>query len=205
MDRFKQNQELSKSGHALPSVYASVFAIRGCNFTDREIKNQFTLASQIWKINFIIQDIIVLDHYSVPTGDNSYHNRQSREVQRLFDKRIRMSPNIATVGVFYSNARVLSNNATGRAFPAPINKTSVYNIILTKSARENTLAHELGHILFHSNLDLQGKNPDPNSNGNHSKDSNNIMHGNANPNKRNTTSLQRLKALESTLVKYQRS
>lgn len=81
-------------------------------------------------------------------------------------------------------------------------KSRFNHIILTKSSLENTLAHELGHILFYSHRKLQGKNPDTNSYRTHSLDSKNIMFGTATTRKRQTTSLQRTKALESTLIKY---
>jgi hypothetical protein len=201
-NRFKQNPRFLEGRHAIPSVNVCVFTIPGSEVTDQQIRKQITLASQIWQIKFIISNITLAEEFAVPTGDASSRNNPSQEVQQLFNKRSCACPNVNNVGVFYSNADSLSNNATARAFPALAKGSNFYDIILTKSALENTLAHELGHILFYSNPQLRGKNPDPNSNGTHSTDSRNIMHGTVNINKRKITPLQRLKALGSTLIEY---
>ncbi|ENQ3105566.1 hypothetical protein SAMN04488168_15412 [Bacillus sp. 491mf] len=199
----KTNSETTvKSKRTTPFINLCIFTLSGCNVSEKEIKKQVELATKIWKIEFVITSITMLKDFSIRTNDTSFRKKQSKNIKQLFSERKYLFPNPNSISIFYTNARHLSNNTTGRSFSSLMTKSRFNHIILTKSSLENTLAHELGHILFYSHRKLQGKNPDTNSYRTHSLDSKNIMFGTATTRKRQTTSLQRTKALESTLIKY---
>jgi hypothetical protein len=85
-----------------------VFTLTGSELTDQQIKQQFTLASQIWQIKFVILNITPLEGFTVPTDDASLRRNQSQEVQQLFHARKRAYPNTNNVAVFYSDAHFLA-------------------------------------------------------------------------------------------------
>lgn len=199
---FLSDEKKRKSKSATPIMNLCIFTLPGCNVTEKQIKQQVTLATKIWNIDFIITSITTLKDFSVQTNDTSFRKKQSKNIQRLFRERKYLFPNPNSISIFYTNARHLSNNTTGRTFSSFTTKSRFNHIVLTKSSLENTLAHELGHILFYSHRKLQGKNPDTNSYRTHSLDPENIMFGTATSRKRKTTSLQRSKALESKLIEY---
>lgn len=196
------NETTVKSKRTTPFINLCIFTLSGCNVSEKEIKKQVELATKIWKIEFVITSITMLKDFSVRTNDTSFRKKQSKNIKQLFSERKYLFPNPNSISIFYTNARHLSNNTTGRSFSSLMTKSRFNHIVLTKSSLENTLAHELGHILFYSHRKLQGKNPDTNSYRTHSLDSKNIMFGIATTRKWQTTSLQRTKALESTLIKY---
>ncbi|HDX9578932.1 TPA: hypothetical protein ROX88_002490 [Bacillus pseudomycoides] len=201
-EKTSKSETTTKSKRTTPFINLCIFTLPGCNVTEKEIKKQVELATKIWKIQFIITNITMLKDFSVRTNDTSFRTKQSKNVQRLFRERKYLFPNQNSISIFYTDAKYLSNNTTGRTFSSFTTKSRFNHIILTRSSLENTLAHELGHILFYSHRNLRGKNPDINSYRTHSLDIENIMFGTATSRKRKTTSLQRSKALESTLIKY---
>ncbi|WP_175483382.1 hypothetical protein [Bacillus sp. 71mf] len=201
-EKKKNSKTKVKNKRTTPFINLCIFTLPGCNVTEKEIKQQVDLATKIWKIQFVITSITMLKDFSVRTNDTSFRTKQSKNIKRLFNERKYLFPNPNSISIFYTSARHLSNNTTGRSFSSLMTKSRFNHIILTKSSLENTLAHELGHILFYSHRKLQGKNPDANSYRTHSLDSKNIMFGTATTRKWKTTSLQRTKALESTLIKY---
>ncbi|MEH7462152.1 hypothetical protein V7166_08690 [Bacillus thuringiensis] len=201
-EKGKTSETTVKSKRTTPFINLCIFTLPGCNVTEKQIKQQVELATKIWNIQFVITSITTLKDFSVRTNDTSFRKKQSKNIKHLFNERKYLFPNPSSISIFYTNARHLSSNTTGRSFPSLMTQSRFNHIILTKSALENTLAHELGHILFYAHRKLQGKNPDTNSYRTHSLDSKNIMFGTATTRKRQTTSLQRMKALESTLIKY---